>query len=159
SRGGITPLAATVSGDHFDVTVAAPSGVDFGDIALLADAGTLMLDAGAKVLGAVNGFATIVNSSNLATTLQAGPGATDVGDVWSVGDVTVIAGAHVHGFIRSNGTVTAPAGSVDDPSTGAVSLSTAFALAIDFLATPPAPPTIPAGATTVLPPGDYAATS
>jgi len=140
------------SGNHFDVSVAAPTDLDFGDIAVLADAGTVTLGAGAKVLGIIGGFAPVVNVSSSATTLAAG--ATATGDVWSIGNVTIGAGAHVHGTVHTHGTVTAPPGSIDIPPGPPenIPLSTAVSLSIDFTNTTD-DRTI--SADTVLPPGDY----
>jgi hypothetical protein len=150
------PRAATGGGNHFDVTVAVPSDLDFREVAVLTDGGALTLDAAAQVLGVITGFATIVNVSSTPTNLAAG--LTNVGNVWSVGDVTIGAGAHVHGFVRTSGTLTAPPGSIIDiPSTPvpSIPLGTALSLSIDFPDTNEGDRTV-SSEVTVLLPGAYA---
>ena len=153
--GLIRAAAVTPDGNHFDVTLAAPTELDFREVAVLADGGALTLDAGAQVLGIVSGFATIVNVSSSATTLAAGP--TSSGDIWSVGNVTIGAGAHVHGTVRTAGTLTAPPDSIDIPPgpSAPIPLGTALSLSIDFPDTSTPVPDITSD--TPLPPGAYAA--
>jgi hypothetical protein len=149
----VAKAEATADGNHFDVTVAAPLDADFNDFAVLSDVGALTIDSGCQILGVVSGFAPVANMSSTPTTLSPGP--TGVGNVWSVGNVTVGNMAHVHGFVRTSGTLmVAPGGSVDNEFQHAnITLQNALTLSIDFPVTNAGNVSVTSSLT--LPAGDY----
>jgi hypothetical protein len=152
---GIVARAVVVNdADHFTVTFAAPTEVNLEDIALLADSGELQVGSGAKLLDAITGFATVVSSGSGGTSVDT---LTDVGDIWSVGDVGLGNGTHVHGQVHTSGAINADASAIIDvPSTPVsnIPLSTALSLDIIFPQNPATGPTVVSG-TTPLPPGGY----
>jgi hypothetical protein len=127
--------AVQQTGDTFTITIAIPEETDINQVALHTDGGTLVVNDNAQLLGAVTGFAVLVNASTSATQIDAAvAGPTDVGNVFSVGNTTVGANVHVHGFVRTSGTLDTTGATVDVPSTpvASIPLRVDLTLEVDF---------------------------
>jgi hypothetical protein len=84
-----------------------PEGVALADLVALTGAGNLVLGA-SSTLG-LGGYAPVANVGSGTTTLGAG---ARTGNVYSVGNVTIKAGAVVTGDVYSRGTITVETGAV-----------------------------------------------
>ncbi|MGC4067392.1 MAG: polymer-forming cytoskeletal protein [Polyangiaceae bacterium] len=84
-----------------------PTGVALEAVVAFAGGGNLNVGA-SSTLG-LGGYGTIVNTGSGTTTLGAG---ARVGEVYSVGNVTITAGAEIEGDVHSNGTITVAPGAV-----------------------------------------------
>src|SRR5581483_10633560 len=141
--------------DSFVITIPIPEETDINQVALHTDGGTLVINDNAQLRGAITGFAVVVNAATFATQIDAG--VSDVGNVFSVGNVTVGAGVHVHGFVRTSGTLTAPDAQIDVPSAPvpSIPLQVGLTLEVDLPAGNQGDVTVSGTAARVLAPGAY----
>jgi hypothetical protein len=150
-------MTASVSGDTYTIEFQFPEGARFDEIALYTDTDALVVGASTQVIGAVNGFGTLVSMHPTPETLIAGD-ETEVGNVWSKGNIRVSAGAHVNGFARTPGAVIPETGGTVDDDQQSTDFDDAvppFSLVVEFL--DPTPPDAEAetGLVNELPPGSY----
>lgn len=148
-------MSVSVIGNVYSIEFSLPFGVRFGAIALYADGGAVQIGAGTRVLGAVRGFGSLVSMSGAPTEIT-GAG-TEVGDVFSQGDIEVGAGARVNGRARSDGAVNVdPDGFVELAEPEDWNLGETFSLEVEFPSTNQGNRTAAEGTLLVLEPGDYA---
>ncbi|HEY7371219.1 MAG TPA: hypothetical protein VIF57_03505 [Polyangia bacterium] len=140
-----------------------PPPVGISDVTLFANGGNLSIGDRRDVVGPNSvGFGTIVNAGSGTTQLGTD---VDVGNIWSVGQVTLADRAHVHGFVKTSAAQITQGNQVviDDPAHTQVGVSPlplqAVLAPLNFTVAFPAPSgdiNLPAGSgVTSLPPGSY----